>query len=370
VKEEFPHTTQPREPPCLFYRKKGPRGLAVWSNGPGVWARPGTTAFARAQIIALTSRGRSAEQIAETLHCSRAHVYRTVERWRAFKRVGLLDGRRDNGQRLLTPALEALVEQMVEQSPRDHGYQRPTWTRELFVAVVEDKVGVKLTVSTMGRLLKKLRARRGRPKPVVKCPLSERHKRRRLARLRDLVATCPENEAVVYEDEVDVHLNPKLGLDWMAHGQQKEVLTPGINAKAYVAGCLDAHDGTLLWVGGTRKTGALFVQMLRKLHSAPHYADCTTIHVIVDNYGIHSSREVLKALEDMPRIKLHFLPPYCPDHNKIERVWQDLHANVTRNHKHKKLDALCREVGQWLDAASPWGAGQARCRLRLRRRAA
>jgi transposase len=362
--------TQPREPPCVFYRKKGPSGHAVWFTDPGVSARPGTTAFNRAQIIALASRGRGAEQIAEVLHCSRSHVYRTLERWKVLGRAGLADGRRDNGQRVVTPALEALLSTLLEQSPREHGYARPTWTRELFVRVVEDKLGVLVSVGTMSRLLKKLRARRGRPKPVVKCPLSDRHKRRRLAALRTLIETCPRNEAVAYEDEVDIHLNPKIGLDWMAHGQQKEVLTPGKNAKAYVAGALDAHDGTLVWVGGTRKTGALFIDLLRKLHSAPQYADCARIHLIVDNYGIHSSHAVVKALKDMPRIKLHFLPPYCPDHNKIERVWQDLHANVTRNHKHKKLDALCTEVRQWLDARGCRGAEAAKEPLRLKGRAA
>ena len=29
------------------------------------------------------------------------------------------------------------------------------------------------------------------------------------------------------------------------------------------------------------------------------------------------------------RVVLHFLPPYCPDHHLIERVWRDLHANET-----------------------------------------
>ena len=33
------------------------------------------------------------------------------------------------------------------------------------------------------------------------------------------------------------------------------------------------------------------------------------------------------------KVVLHFLPPYCPDDNRIERVWLDLHANVTRNHR-------------------------------------
>jgi transposase len=41
---------------------------------------------------------------------------------------------------------------------------------------------------------------------------------------------------------------------------------------------------------------------------------------------------------------LHFLPPYCPDHNRIERVWLDLHANVTRNHRCKTLPALLANV--------------------------
>nr|WP_253816460.1 transposase [Myxococcus xanthus] len=33
------------------------------------------------------------------------------------------------------------------------------------------------------------------------------------------------------------------------------------------------------------------------------------------------------------RIVLHFLPPDCPEANRIERVWLDLHANAARNHR-------------------------------------
>lgn len=32
--------------------------------------------------------------------------------------------------------------------------------------------------------------------------------------VRDLIAKCPPKEVVVYEDEIDIQLNPKLGLDW------------------------------------------------------------------------------------------------------------------------------------------------------------
>ena len=49
------------------------------------------------------------------------------------------------------------------------------------------------------------------------------------------------------------------------------------------------------------------------------------------------------------KVKLHFLPPYCPDHNKIERVWKDLHANVTRNHRCRGINHLMREVRYYLN---------------------
>ncbi|VXC43751.1 hypothetical protein YERSI8AC_10157 [Enterobacterales bacterium 8AC] len=34
---------------------------------------------------------------------------------------------------------------------------------------------------------------------------------------------------VFYEDEVGIHLNPKIGADWQARAQQKRVVTPGQN---------------------------------------------------------------------------------------------------------------------------------------------
>ena len=54
---------------------------------------------------------------------------------------------------------------------------------------------------------------------------------------------CSADHPVFYEDEVDIHLNPKLGADWMMRGQQKKVATPGQNRKHYLAGALHAGTG-------------------------------------------------------------------------------------------------------------------------------
>ncbi|HTP51359.1 MAG TPA: hypothetical protein VMK42_11715, partial [Anaeromyxobacteraceae bacterium] len=47
---------------------------------------------------------------------------------------------------------------------------------------------------------------------------------------------------------LDVHLNPKIGRDWMLPGHRRYVLTPGQNKKRFVAGALNAKTRKLTWV--------------------------------------------------------------------------------------------------------------------------
>ena len=111
---------------------------------------------------------------------------------------------------------------------------------------------------------------------------------------------------------------------------------------------MDAKTGELIWVEGESKNSLLFIQLLWKLHLS--YPNAKKIHIILDNYSIHHTEQVKASLATNAgkRIALHFLPPYCPDHNKIERAWQDLHANVTRNHRCTTMDELMKNTRQYL----------------------
>ena len=151
----------------------------------------------------------------------------------------------------------------------------------MLVEVLKRKSGVKVHVSTMSRALAQIGARRGRPKPTVACPWSKAAKTRRLRQIEALLVNLPADEVAVYEDEVDIHLNPKIGWDWMVSGQQKEVLTPGKNEKRYLAGAQNARTGELLWVEGDKKNSLLFIRLLWEL--TQHYPDAKQIHVILDN---------------------------------------------------------------------------------------
>src|SRR5262245_20021521 len=115
----------------------------------------------------------------------------------------------------------------------------------------------------------------------------------------------------------------------MNRGTQRDLPTPGQNKKHYLAGALDSRKKNLLFVDGPLKTSQLVCELLEVLVAA--YPDAKPIHVILDNYGIHTSRLVTQKLASLDgKVALHFLPPYCPDHNHTEREWQELHANVTR----------------------------------------
>jgi putative transposase len=298
-------------------------------------------------IIFKLDAGRSPAEIASFLRVHRDTVYRVAGRFRAHGESSLLDGRRHNGAHKLSEDFLTTLDHLVRDSPRNHGHRRPTWTRELLLRTMLKRGYGKVHVATLSRALARIRARRGRPRPTVSCPWSTRRKNRRLNKIRQLIATLPRHEVAVYEDEVDIHLNPKIGYDWMGYGQQKEVETPGKNVKRYLAGALDVRTGELIYVEGENKNSWLFVQLLGKLYL--HYPKAKRIHVILDNYGIHDSKLVAWALlEAKGKIQLHPLPPYCPNDNKIERVWQDLHAEVTRNHSCPDMDTLLTEVRDYL----------------------
>ena len=133
----------------------------------------------------------------------------------------------------------------------------------------------------------------------------------------------------------------------MNQGTQKTVLTPGQNVKRYICGALDALTGQITWVAGQKKNSLLFIDTLAALVRA--YPGTRRIHVILDNFRIHDSKAAQAAVNACGgKIVLHFLPPYSPDANRIEREWLNLHAEVRRNHCCQDIDELMTEVRAWL----------------------
>lgn len=61
-----------------------------------------------------------------------------------------------------------------------------------------------------------------------------------------------------------------------------------------------------------------------------------TIHWILDNAGYHKSKEFCAFIETT-NIKIHYLPPYSPNLNPIERLWKIMREQVTYNQYYEKF---------------------------------
>jgi len=241
--------------------------------------------------------------------------------------------------------LIVVVRWLLQNTPRDFGFFRTRWSCALLAMLLWERERIRLSAETVRRGLHQMEFVWRRPRPVVG-PHDPEHEAK-LRRLRRLLARMPADETVVFQDEVDVHLNPKIGSQWMVRGQQAEVVTPGNNEKRHLAGSLHWRTGTLLLSPpGTRRNAQLFLAHLDDLRS--RLRGFQRIHVICDNARFHDCKAVREYLAKWAhRIELHYLPKYAPETNPIERVWWHLHETITRNHRCRTLDELLDQVFAW-----------------------
>ena len=79
---------------------------------------------------------------------------------------------------------------------------------------------------------------------------SDEQREAKLAALRQLLAELPDDETAVFQDEVDINTNPKIGSMWMVKGHQAKVETPGNNEKRYLAGSIHWRTGQVFMTEG------------------------------------------------------------------------------------------------------------------------
>jgi putative transposase len=307
-------------------------------------------------ILLLCAAGRRPTVIAAVLFCSRSSVYRAV---RAYRKGTLGLERDDHGQlappvrtTVLLPTLRRSLVALLKATPQAYGWCRTSWSCATLALTLQAKRGVTVSAETMRRWLHEIGWVWKRAKLVAKDDDPQRVNR--LARIRWVFEHLKRGEAMVFADELDIHLLPKVGCAWMPKGTQLAVMTPGQNQKHYLAGGLDLATGALLHCLGARKTNQLFRDLLETLEASYPAERYTRLYVVVDNYKIHQAKAVEQWLATHPRVTLLFLPTYCPRANPIERAFGDVHDCCTRNHRRKRLPDLVADVEEHLHVNGPW----------------
>jgi transposase len=303
-------------------------------------------------VLALAGGG-SVREVSRILGVALCTVYRVRDLFMEEGIWGLCDGRRHRSPAKTTPEILAVLEELLASPPRSLGWTRTTWSCELLGLALEKRTGVSFHRSWIHVLMKTIRMRWGRPRPSVRRLNPRRW--RQWARLRRELQSIGPREVILFSDEVDIDLNPKIGFMWMRRGQQIEIPTPGKNQKAYLAGALNIATGNILAVAGPGKNSALFIDLLH--HVAQAYRWATRIHILVDQFKIHFSHATDRAVEMLGgRVVLHKIPTYSPELNPIERLWKKLHDAVTRNHQFQTMRRLLAAVRAFLVEARPFMA--------------
>lgn len=306
----------------------------------------------RAHLILLLAEGYTWALIAAVLFCSTATIARWKERFEQGGVAALRDGDRRGRPESAGGPLgiwrATVVRWATTLRPSFFGLVRSRWCCSALVLVLFESYRVRVSAETVRRWLAAEQLVWRRPRPVL--GLKDPRRAEKLRELQALLKHLPPDEVAVFQDEVDVNTNPKIGCAWMYKGKQATVVTPGNNAKKYVAGSLNWRTGKLVATPGGHRDAALFLKHLDALRSA--YRRYRVIHVICDNARFHTaagSKPVRKYLEKWgERVVMHYLPLYAPDTNPIERVWWHLHDEVTRNHRCPDIDELVDLVFAWL----------------------
>ena len=301
----------------------------------------------RAHIILLLADGRTWATIAAVLFCST----RTIDRWHkrfARGRVEALLGRaRGRPPRFARHFADLVAFWVTQLTPRAFGYLRSRWSCALLAAAVWQRCHLAVSRETVRRWLRGADLVWRRPRPVLERRDPDREAI--LGGLRALLRDLPDDETAVFEDEVDINLNPEVGSMWMRRGRQADVVTPGDNEKRYLAGSLHWRTGVLIApVAGPKRSGQLVAAHLEEL--CRRLRRYRVIHVIWDSPRIHKCAAVDKVVrEHGGRLVLHQLPKYAPECNPAERVWWHLREEITRNHTCRTMAELVGLVFRWLE---------------------
>jgi transposase len=141
-----------------------------------------------------------------------------------------------------------------------------------------------------------------------------------------LVKQTPEEEPILFMDAVHPTMNTKTSCGWIRTGVEKLIKTSGSRTRLNIIGSVNLKSMEVKVMRFQAVNGDAIIEFFDFLKE--RYPG--KIHIILDQSGYHTSGKTLKAAEERD-IVLHFLPPYSPNLNPIERLWKVMNEYVRNN---------------------------------------
>lgn len=278
----------------------------------------------RLQAVRLLKEGNEAALVARMFNVSRAMLFRWQQKYDQGGPAAL-ETRKTPGpaSRLSPTQLSQLAAIITGSDPRQLQFEFGLWTRKIIRDLIRRQFGVKLSEVQVGRLLKRMglsaqrplyRAYQQDPERVAEWKTSVYPKIRRLA--------AEEGASIFFEDEASVRTDHHAGTTWAPVGQTPVVITTGARKSVNMVSAISPRGELRFRVQEGKMNAGKFTGFLEALlDSVPG-----KIFLIMDGHPVHKAKKVSEFVEEKAggRLKIFFLPPYSPDLNPDEWVWNNV----------------------------------------------
>ncbi|MGB3224615.1 MAG: IS630 family transposase [Desulforhopalus sp.] len=306
----------------------------------------------RIRAVKRVEAGESPEVIIKALGFTRSQIYE----WLAKYREGGFDALRSRkapgkNPKLNGNQLQKIYRLVVGVDPRQLKFEFALWTRSMVQELIWRKFRVKMSEVTVGRLLKKLGLSPQRPTrralqrdelAVFKWMAEDFPGIRRLAR--------EQNAEIFFGDESSVRSDYHSGTTWAPIGKTPVVKTTGSRHRVNLISAISPRGTMRFMATEGNVTSTVFIEFLKCLL----YKANRPVFLILDNHSVHRSKEVRDFVKSTNgKLHLFFLPPYSPELNPDEHVW-----NYLKNHKigrqstkngfelSKRVESIMRSLGR------------------------
>lgn len=280
----------------------------------------------RKRGVASVQDGQSPELVAKALGINRATMYGWLARYRSGGWEAL-DARKRGGRKpkLDAKAIRWIYNTITMKNPLQLKFTFALWTAKMVGQVILQQFGVKLSKASVCRLLSQLgltpqrpvwRAYQQKPELVQRWLEEEYPRIRALARRH--------NALIFFGDEAGIRSDHHAGTTWAIKGKTPVVSSTGARFGLNLISAVSSQGEFRFMTTKGRVGAAKFIEFIKRLI---HGVD-RMVFLIVDGHPGHKAKMVSRFVDSIKdRFRLFFLPPYSPELNPDERVWNDLKNN-------------------------------------------
>jgi len=298
----------------------------------------------RIKAILLYDKGWSIPTIAEALFLSDDAIRGHVLEYKESKKL-----KPDNGGSTEKLSLEQ-SKQLIEHL-REHTY---LYVKDI-IAYVYAKMKILYTVPGMHSWLKRHGFSYKKP-AIVPGKANTEQQQAWIDEYVKLKQGLPADETVCFMDGVHPTHNVQPAYGWIETGTRKEIPANSGRSRLNLSGAIDVVDHKVVIQEDKTLNAAATISFLQKIEEA--YPNKKCVHLFCDNAPYYRNKEVTKYLMTS-KIQLHFLPPYSPNLNPIERLWKWMKECVIYNTYYQDVEDFRSAVLGFFDALGHLSADSA-----------